>query len=373
MSRNAIKYSKNIFNLLSQGLTVLNLDKMKVLNNPDELAFEREKNIFNNASKLEVDYILNNVKVGKFSYGNEEYLLITQIDSNNPTTQTVFDSLENTGIFTQEINAGLFLFLVTDASLQRILPVSLSELEQNIFFDQYDDDYHGHDFSVLMKFIENFTVFKIDANSAFIGRNYIETGYFICSKFDKFIRLPIEPLINDYIDILQEQSAVLKENVFLSLTATHYKHAFIELYRCIEILYILPRSIQLKAKLAYSKLAYELARHCIDELGWRKREEDSLCRILKDINEAVIATSGIQTTTFADVGWVFDGSDSQKKSHEALARKIYKIRNQLVHQLHLDDEIIIADSDWNLLIKFTLNVIKDAYRVYKSDLPPSFS
>ena len=372
MSRKAIEYCKNIFNLLSQGLSVSNVDSMRILPNPDGSAFKREMGIFHRASNVEVDYILNNVKVGRFSYDNDDYLLITQIDPNDPTTKTVSGHLEDTGIIEQEINAGLFLFLVTDAKLQRISPLSLPFLEQNIFFDQYDSDYQGHDFSDLMKFIENFTVFKIEADSAFSGRDYTETGYFICSQFDKFIRLPIQPLVNDYLAILLEQSAVQKENVFLSLTATHYKHAFLELYRCIEVLYVLPRSMKLKAKLAYTHPAYELARHCFDELGWRRQEEDSLVRIMKDIDEAVIAASGIQGASFAVSTWKFDGTDTQKKSHEALAAKIYRIRNQLVHQLYLDAEISIAESDWIILIRFTLDVIKDAYRVYKSDLPTRF-
>lgn len=373
MSRNHIEYSKNVFNLLSQGLTVSNIERMKILRNPDESAFAREVDIFLNASKLEFDYILNNVKVGRFSYENIEYLLITQIDPNDPATETALGYLEDLGIFEQEINAGLFLFLVKDADLQRISPVSLSELEENIFFDQYDGEYQGHDFGDLMEFVEDFTVFKIDANSAFKGRDSIEASYFICAQFEKFIRLPIQALVKDYLAVLQEQSAVLKENVFLSLTATHYKHAFLELYRCIEVLYILPRSIMLKAKLAYTNPAYELARHCSNELGWRRREEDSLTRIFKDIDEAVIAASGIQGASFSITEWAFDGSDTQKKSHEALAAKIYRIRNQFVHQLYPDDEIVIADSDWIILIRFTLDVIKDAYRVYRSDLPNRFS
>lgn len=371
MSRNYIEYSKNVFNLLSQGLTVSNVEKMKILPNPDGSAIASEKDIFLNASKLEVDYILNNVKVGKFSYNNDDYLLITQIDAYDPTTKTVFGYLESSGIFEQEINAGLFLFLVKDADLQRIASVSL--LEENIFFDQYDGEYQGHDFSDLLEFVEDFTVFKIDANSAFKGRDSIEASYFICAQFEKFIRLPIQALVKDYLAVLQEQSAVLKENVFLSLTATHYKHAFLELYRCIEVLYILPRSIMLKAKLAYTNPAYELARHCSNELGWRRREEDSLARIFKDIDEAVIAASGIQGASFAIAEWAFDGTDTQKKSHEALAAKIYRIRNQLVHQLFPDDEIAIADSDWIILIRFTLDVIRDAYRIYRSDLPNRFS
>jgi hypothetical protein len=373
MSRKIIDYAKHIFALLSEGLSVSDVEKMRLRRPHEDSVLRDEFRLFLRTSKLEVDYILNNVKVAKFDYNNSEHLLITQIDPNDSVTQSVLGNLESMGVIEQEINAALFILIVKDANLQRISPLSLPELEQNIFYGQYDDDYHGHDFTDLMSYIEKFTVFKIEANSAFSGRDYTEIGYYICSQFDKFITLPIQPLVTDYQGILQEPSAVLKENVFLSLTATHYKHSFIELYRCIEVLYVLPRSINLKAKLAYSNPAYELARHCIDELGWRKREEDSLCRILKDIDESVIAASGIQKATFAEPGWLFDGTDSEKKSHEKLAVKIYRIRNQLVHQLLPDDEIDIADQDWNLLIKFTLDVIKDAYRVYKSDLPPAFT
>jgi len=372
MSRTVTTYVQNIFNVLSKGLNVSNVEKMR-LRIPDAETLQRDIEIFLGASNLEVDYILNNVKIGKFSYGKDEYFLITQVDPNDPKTKTALDSLEAKGIVEQEINAGLFMFLVTDAKLEKTSPLSSAELEQNIFYDQYEGDYQGHDFSDLIKYFENFSVFKIEAGSAFIGREYTETGYFICSQFDKFIRLPIQSLVNNYFTILQEQSAVPKENVFLSLTATHYKHAFIELYRCIEVLYVMPRSLKLKARLAYANPAYELAVHCVSELGWRKQEEDSLCRILKDIDEAVIAASGIQGASFANPDWAFDGTDLSKKSHETLAAKIYKIRNQFVHQLNLNQETTIEDSDWIILIQFTLNVIKDAYRVYKSDLPPRFS
>jgi hypothetical protein len=373
MSRKILDYASNVFTLLAEGLRVPDIAKMRIRPPQEHSAFMQEFQLFLRTSKLEVDYILNNVKVAKFTYNNSEHLLITQIDPNESETKSVSSNLESMGVIEQDINAALFILLVKDANLQRMSPLSLPELEDNIFYGQYGVDYRGHDFTDLMNYIEKFTVFRIDSNSAFSGRDGPEIGYYICSQFDKFVTLPIQPLVTDYQEILQEQSAVLKENVFLSLTATHYKHSFIELYRCIEVLYVLPRSINLKAKLAYSNPAYELARHCIDELGWRKREEDSLCRILKDINESVIAGSGIQKATFADPEWLFNGTDSEKKSHEKLAVKIYRIRNQLVHQLLPDDEIDIADQDWNLLIKFTLDVIKDAYRVYKSDLPPAFA
>lgn len=373
MSRKIVDYAKNIFSVLSEGLSVSDVEKMRIRLPAGDSALRNEFRLFLKTSKPEVDYILNNVKVAKFSYDNSEHLLITQIDPDDSETKSVLVNLESLGVIEQDINAALFILIVKDANLQRISPLSLQELDEHIFYGQYDVDYHGHDFTDLMSYIEKFAVFKIDADSVFCGRDYTEIAYYICSQFDKFITLPIQSLVSDYQDILQEQSAVLKENVFLSLTATHYKHSFIELYRCIEVLYVLPRSISLKSKLAYSNPAYELARHCIDELGWRKREEDSLCRILKDIDESVIAASGIQNATFADPGWLFDGTDSEKKSHEKLAVKIYRIRNQLVHQLLPDDEIRITDQDWNLLIKFTLDVIKDAYRVYKSNLPSAFT
>ncbi|WFP50300.1 hypothetical protein PL263_19685 [Methylomonas sp. EFPC3] len=372
MSRGLIQYSRNIFNLLSDGLSVSNIDNMKILKNKNKSAFCEELKIFRNASRLEVDYILHNVKIGRFLYENIEYLVLTQINKTNPSYEEISRHLESLGIVEQEVNAGLFLVIATEANLQRISPLDLRELDE-IFFDEYDENYQGHDFYDLIKFIEIFAIFKIDANSIYSGRNYIETGYFICSQFQEFIKLPMQPLISDYISMLQEDSPVLKENIFLSLTATHYKHAFIELYRCIEVLYVMPRSIMLKNKLSYSNPAYELARHCIDELGWRKREEDSLCRIFKDIDEKIIETSGIQSVSFAENSWSFDGTDDQKKSHEALAIKIYRIRNQLVHQLYPNNELKIMDSDWNPLIKLLLNVTKDAYRVYQAELPQKFS
>ncbi|WP_213063948.1 hypothetical protein, partial [Escherichia coli] len=108
--------------------------------------------------------------------------------------------------------------------------------------------------------------------------------YYILTSCETFVTLPLSKATVDKLkNLFVCNEKIPQDNIFLSLTSSHLKHCYLELYRCIEWLYVIPRSRRLKGVIQFPRPAYELALHCIDELSWRRKEEDSLAKIVSDV------------------------------------------------------------------------------------------
>ncbi|MNF89680.1 hypothetical protein D3C84_722130 [compost metagenome] len=156
------------------------------------------------------------------------------------------------------------------------------------------------------------------------------------------------------------------------MTSTHYKHAFLELYRCIESVYTLPRALSLKSKTGLTIAGHLVAKICIEELGWRRKEEDSLFRVLSLMPISYLqplALSRLPHNNSAD--WDFTVPEAEGKGIESLAKFIYKLRNQMVHQFDAENEITISNDDWSILIELLIAIINYIFVQYAGELPQS--
>ncbi|OPG15440.1 hypothetical protein [Ferroacidibacillus organovorans] len=75
------------------------------------------------------------------------------------------------------------------------------------------------------------------------------------------------------------------EPLFRSLTATHFSHSFLEIYRCIERLYSIPFIKELlkvtNSNIKNSQFAVELEK----QLSWRPKEEDALIKLIRMLDD----------------------------------------------------------------------------------------
>jgi hypothetical protein len=262
-----------------------------------------------------------------------------------------------------DVTESFFVFLCPSLKLKIREDVLPQEISNNILFQQDDALYQGHYIPELIDYFEPLTIFRLDDLSADFNRSFLSSAYYLLSSCQDVITLP---LASETIDKLRalfiKKVKIPKDNVFLSLTSSHLKHCFLELYRCIEWLYVIPRSRRLKGVIQYSRPAYELAVHCIDELSWRRKEEDSLSRIVTDVLQ------NYEDVSFKLVGCgLFNGVNIDS---EGIAKHLYSFRNQFVHQFEARKEKDVLNEHLIEVIDLIADFIIHAYDLYDVDIIP---
>lgn len=259
------------------------------------------------------------------------------------------------------LTESFFVFLCPILDLKIRGDISPQSISNELLFQQDDELYEGHSINELINYFEPITIFRLEDLSTNFHNSFLSCAYYIVSSCEKFITLPLS---KENIDKLKNlfivDGKIPKDNIFLSLTSTHLKHCFLELYRCIEWLYVIPRSRRLKGAISYSKPAYELAIHCMDELSWRRQEEDSLSKIISDI----LKSSETLTFKLRDCKLFNDiNLDSAN-----IAKHLYSFRNQFVHQFQAKREKNVILEDLADAIDLISDIIIHAYQLYDIDI-----
>ncbi len=310
---------------------------------------------FKSFNSGEKKLLLSNVKMSSFygvdSYNSQgyRYFAITGTSLINVPSEW-----ESELLCKVEVDAPLIIYLCKILELNVDPRRSFKELRDEFLFQQNDEGYLGHDVDEIINIFESFNVFRISQDSIFYNVDDYELGYYfsLCQDFG-LVSLPMFEIKDVYLSIICDFNAkVPKENIFNSLTSTHWKHCFLELYRCVEWLYMLPRTLSLKEAIGYVDKASSLAHECVDKLSWRKKEEDSLGRLIK---------MAFKNENFYEQAyWMSIFKDSEFSAEKA-ANVVYKLRNQFVHQFNKENEIQLNDTMWRELITFTLLLIKILY------------
>jgi len=237
------------------------------------------------------------------------------------------------------------------------------DISNNLLFQQDDELYQGHFIPELVEYFEPITIFRLDDLSTDFKKSFLSCAYYLISSCEGVITLPLaDETIDKLRGLFVQKVKIPKDNVFLSLTSSHLKHCFLELYRCIEWLYIIPRSRRLKGVIEYSKPAYELAIHCIDGLSWRRKEEDSLSKIIADVLK-----------TYENISFKLLGCglfDDVNKDSVSVAKHLYSFRNQFVHQFEARKEKDVINEHFIEAIDLVADFIIHAYDLYDPDILP---
>lgn len=365
MARKMIQYVEKLFSTLSEGIAVPNIKKARLTAPPQEQipTLFRE---FQNTKFSPPEYLAHDVRF--FTAQTDEKILYCL--TNFTESPASIQQLSSEGIVAVSPSEAIFLATITDASIQRSPSISLNTLEQEVLFQQEETIYTGHNIFDLLPYFESMTFFTVTENSQHSGKEAKDLAYFIASHDLNLINPNLHIFLSQFRDLLSHPGSFMKQNIFWSMTAAHYKHVFLELYRCIENIYSLPHAMALKQKMGLSLASYEIARHCADELGWKRKEESSLIKILKltptntiepFVTQNICALEGTQ--------YLFTPQDVEDKSKTSLAKLIYKVRNQLVHQFESDKELSISSEAWIDLIKLLIPIIDHIYTAHAAELP----
>lgn len=237
-------------------------------------------------------------------------------------------------------------------------------------FDLLEDPhYDGHDIFDVRSWFERVSVYELPPESPLIDCHGIYISAFLSCNHRGFRSdLLNEDICTSMADLLRLEN-INPENLYLAQTTNHWKHAFLEIYKLLEAIYYLPWTVALRDAGGFSSPALQLAQHCRSGLAWREKEKASIRKLFEMVTRCDPLRQKLTSTS------VFQGVDIGKLDAGGVAERIYKVRNQLVHQEDYDERTpLVLDKDfWPEAIEFLVDIIDDLYSSNASDTAYSFS
>lgn len=278
-----------------------------------------------------------------FSIEEKKYFLITGCDE----IDTSFD--EDLYLREVDITAGMFLKLVCELRIPIKRQSSKSEIYNNIFFQQEEETYSGHDYKDLLTFFQNIILYEFNPNSIF--KNYSLAnivGYIFSNNVNLLpLHLPEDVLVQ-YSSLFVKDTKSINYNMLTkSLLAVQWKDVFIEIYRCIESVFHLYSLNDLHKSFRSSLPINDFSILMEQKLKVRPKEDESLINIF----------SGIDPNTINLIESVKPSSHRETKE----AIWFYKIRNNIVHSRPINEEVNFEDEEWGILILASLQVLEQSH------------
>ncbi|WP_175907910.1 hypothetical protein [Burkholderia sp. BCC1640] len=313
-------------------------------------------------------------KVFEFLH-QDNYCIALSFAPTEDEQASLYEQSENT-INTIDVPGSIFLLLAERLDLR---PIQLDPqwVEEHIAGPAEED---GVDLDVIKKCLEGVSVFQLSNESIFRkqtpGRyvaNYICT---FDSRFTSGNRLTPRSLEIVREIFLQEKYYLIEENLFSAMTTPLLQHAFLEIYRILEFVFVLPRAGSLLEQLRLAAVSLNIkildfARSCNKELGWKRVERDSIGKLFREYaasNYGAFQALAQDCKPFSGftVPLATDPEDQRTVFVDKQADKYYALRNQIVHQFWPEEVVPCDDADWQALIEFTLGCIAYFYNRYLS-------
>ncbi|KAB2913219.1 MAG: hypothetical protein F9K23_17845 [Bacteroidetes bacterium] len=257
------------------------------------------------------------------------------------------------------LNPGLFVGVIYEFELPVLKNISNDQLVQNIL-SQHKNlvGYEGHELNDLLKIFPNIFVMKISGQYLYSTnqRKHQQLIAHYLSINKKFINLPFS---NDTLEAISNlvllDSKILKyENIIQALLSFQFKFAFLDLYRCIEMLYQIvyinePYNNIFSKKGSITKL--EFLEKIEFSLNWRPNERNTLNKIFEETpgeykKRIKIAAQAIDGQAKANSNWLYD------------------LRCSIVHLKANHREFELTPYQWDKIILGTVDMLLYWYSEY---------
>lgn len=331
-----------------------------------ETQFPRLKSVMRSAP--EVLPLHGRSFITRFTCENNVYLAINLNNLAKHEKEIVSDHFLELGICEYEIEECFFLYLRYHLEgIYHLKPeFSSKEFADNVLSICEFPDYAGHDISDLISYHADIAVYEISKNSIYTKSSL----WSIASNLTASSATLRAPHIDDGLALklnkIQMDSPQLSENIYTALTSLHWKYTFFEMYKCIEALFFLPFGLRAKTAL---KLNTALDAHLlISEVtkNFKEKEKDSIIALFELIDQNIISSiSNRNIKSFKEL--------EASPTHINIATRIYKIRNQLVHQADYEDRtpLDLKNENWPALIELLIELISYLYSSHQLEITRS--
>lgn len=304
------------------------LDKLRTA----DLNEDRQSEQFAKLKRLQADgippiFLPNGGFLYPFNEGEQRCLALACDDEIETLTDILDDWLVSNGAFLDKLDESTFLFLAYYTfRYYRIRSQYENKAEAQEVLDIVDDDYDGHDIGYLINYYRPVSIIKVAPDSLLSDCNIYALSAELLCKHRRLRSLVIDDDFADSIYELIGLPDVDSEKIFQTLTATRWRHAFLELYRCLESLFTLPRILELRNEIAPNSTLSEIKSAVRRSLNWREQEKNSIEEIFSSLDsDRSLDSIESQVPAFKDL------LSREKFKRKSIGRRIYKIRNSLVH------------------------------------------
>lgn len=280
-------------------------------------------------------------QLARFDLGSSSYFI--SVGFNSTFSDPVLSEIEpHAGIITTALYELDVRPTASTAEIRNVVEVSDFEA---------DAEYDGHDPSLILSLYPSMRVFHCrnltdeetwrqffllclaegSQSQSWVNDHLLGTLSAICDL--RLLKIPYELLCRSIFDL---DPATM----------------FLSLYRCLEALYAYSGSSKIKSALGIQLGWEEIAVALEDEIGWHPREEGSLNALMQLIqrSDAVAFLEGLEED-------IPNGADVRQLA----GRKIYWLRNNLVHYRPSHKQFNRENVDWNEVSVALASMVCDIY------------
>lgn len=343
MARNMIDSNTAVF----KKVDLFASNKSATLKNAQKPRFITcEKYDFHVASTLEheaTEILSNNKFITLFKSNDTFYLILVGFSHVDLTTQL-------SSFFEIDITSNLLIAVLADTPITPKATVDELIDVIDIGYRHDEDGYQGHHLTQMLKIYPSIQVFQHDD---YPPKDFI--FHVMCICLDEHVNRNswITKNLAEAIQLFGPQD--IPEIPYHTITRSIYDQdpgsLFLSLYRCLEGLYALKHCTRIIKELELNKNWTDLAIILENELKWRPPEQSSL--------EALFQHGS--SVDFTDIFEAMNSEVPTEKLPEKAAKKIYKLRNSLVHfrPIHQSDEH--KEIDWEKLCIAMVGCITHIY------------
>jgi len=355
MSRKMIDANKYIFEVLaafvqkSEVAVSVSNNKRCIETNTKDKEWLQELKIINK------QLILPNFQTASFEFNSHKYFVAVGWQSK----QTI-DSDEV--IEFVQLNAGIVTALLFELKIPLSHEANPYHIADKIL---YDDPINSiikyEDFYLISSFFEPFSVYRIQEDSPFLQKNDIDLiriSGFYALKNSQLIALKFSSKTFDKFEniFFEGSKNIPYENLLFSLVSVSWKYSFLDIYRCIEMLF--PLSYleifhkELKIEDSLLKFSADVEKY----MGWKPKEKDAVNKLIDESPEEA-------RKLLREIKKLLDGTEEGN-----CGDFVYKIRNSIVHFRPATQSINIEDNNWDMLIRASLYIVEYWYKQYDEQL-----
>jgi hypothetical protein len=286
------------------------------------------------------------VKVARFDFSNRAFFVTSGLD-----LPEVPDPLR-----AEDLDGGLLT-----AFLSGVRPSPAVGTAQIRDVVEYADNtstlgYNGHDPLLVSDLFPKIHVFSVQ--DLLIDESF-KVFFLIClsgRRPEQWIDEQLAQVLNSVSQL--SAASIPYETLCRSILDMDPSALFLALYRCLEALYALTLTQQLMTAVQISKPWAEMAQTLEETLGWYPREEPSLEALLEraapEHLQGVMAALG---ETIPD----------NARSAQCVSRRVYQLRNALVHYRPFHRKFSFKGVDWNRLCEAMVLLVFHVYDQVNGD------
>jgi hypothetical protein len=255
-----------------------------------------------------------------------------------------------------DLTPATFSIGVLEARIQPKNSVSASEI-RDVIEDDFigSPEYQGHELEVIAKLFPLPSVYRAVQEEPYLASEHRVLGALFARSYSDGPIQILSPTIEKFWITFETGSKFIPyQNLLQGLMAISWEQLFLETYRCLEQLFAEPRVSALRSqwqsKLSLRELAAMLERH----LSWRPKEDDALSKVIGSCDVACLSD-------LCNAFGMTEELDDQTLKSEKAARRVYDLRNNVVHYRPIHERIQKTDAEWDCIVSALLDVVNQVY------------